>query len=527
MSSRHSASDSARETLERRLVALDGADLHSGSLRGIEKESLRVSPDGYIADTPHPEALGSALTNKFITTDFSEALLEFITPPVPDVRHAIQFLCDLHQFTCSHIDDEIMWAMSMPCMIRSEADIPLAQYGSSNIGRMKTTYRRGLGYRYGRHMQAISGIHYNYSVPESFWPLFQETEQHSGDPGGFQSAHYLGVVRNVRRFGWLLMYLFGASPAVCRSFLQGRTSGLNELDYGTVYGPHATSLRMSDLGYHNIDQARLQVSANTLDQYITDLDRAIRTENADYREIGVLVDGIYRQINASELQIENEFYSTIRPKRVARSGERPTLALGRRGIEYVELRILDVNPFDPVGINQREARFVEAFLLYCLFRNSPPISDAEAQANQRNQALVAQRGREPGLALNCDGRDVALLDWGREIIEGVIAVSELLDSSGASGYRDAAREYARSLEDPEQTPSARLLAELRETGEPLFRYAMRLSTDYTDYFRQLPPELNAQQDKFVQESRASHERQAELEAADTLDFPAFLERYFE
>lgn len=508
-------------------MALDGADLHTGSQRGIEKESLRVSPDGYIASTRHPEAIGSALTNKFITTDFSEALLEFITPPVADVRHAIQFLCDLHQFTCGHIGDEIIWSMSMPCMIRSEADIPLAQYGSSNIGRMKTTYRRGLGYRYGRYMQAISGIHYNYSVPQSFWPLFQQIEQDSGDVGDFQSAHYLGVVRNVRRLGWLLMYLFGASPAVCRSFLRGQTSGLEELDYGTVFGPYATSLRMSDLGYHNTNQARLQVSADTLEQYIADLDRAIRTENADYREIGVVVDRIYRQINANELQIENEFYSTIRPKRVARSGERPTLALSRRGIEYVELRILDVNPFDPVGINQREARFVEAFLLYCLLCDSPPISDSEAQANMQNQALVAQRGREPGLGLAHDGGDVALLDWGREIIAGVMAVSELLDSGGAAGYGDAVREFAQSLDDPEQTPSARLLNELRETDQSLFSYAMHLSTDYTDYFRQLPPELNSQQEVLERESRASHERQAALEAADTLDFPTFLERYFE
>ena len=319
--------------LEQRLAALAGTPrLLDGTRRGIEKESLRVTPDGYISRRPHPEALGSALTNRYITTDFSEALLEFITPPLAECWEAVQFLCDLHQFTCAQLGDEMLWPMSMPCMIRSEADIPIAVYGNSNVGRMKTLYRRGLSERYGRFMQAISGIHYNYSLPESFWPLYQDLEGSGEDLQAFRSSAYLGLVRNVRRLDWLLLYLFGASPAVCKSFLAGRDTDLAEFDQGTVYGTHATSLRMSDLGYHNADQASLRVSANSLDEYIADLDRAIRTLHPRWEALGVSVNGERRQLNANELQIENEFYSTIRPKRVARSGERPTAALRRKVI---------------------------------------------------------------------------------------------------------------------------------------------------------------------------------------------------
>jgi len=512
--------------LERRLTGLRGCDLLRGALRGIEKESLRVTADGCIAATPHPRALGSALTNRFITTDFSEALLEFITPPLADLRGALQFLCDLHQFTCRRIGDELLWAMSMPCRIRGEEDIPIARYGDSNVGRMKTIYRRGLSYRYGRYMQAIAGLHYNFSLPEAFWPEYQALCGDRSPLPEFRSAAYLGLVRNVRRMGWFLMYLFGASPAICRSFLKGGSAGLERLDDGTVYAPWATSLRMGDLGYHNAEQQRLRVSANSLDEYIADLESAIRTENPAYRKIGVLVDGEYRQLNANELQIENEFYSTVRPKRVARSGERPTLALRRGGVQYVELRILDINPFEPIGINRRQARFVEAFLLYCLLAESPPIADDEEAENRHNQALVAQRGRAPGLELARAGGRCRLRDWAAEIFAAVAAVCELLAASGHPEYREACARYADWVAEPEATLSARLLAELRASGEPLASFGLRLSRDYSDYFRELGDEVNARLPLLLAEAEDSHRRQAEIEAGDRLSFEEYLAQYY-
>jgi len=515
-------------SFDRRLAALAGhPGLLAGARRGIEKESLRVTRDGYISAQPHPPGLGSALTNQYITTDFSEALLEFITPPLRDCWGAVQFLCDLHQFVGMNLDDELLWPMSMPCMIRSDADIPIADYGRSNVGRMKTIYRRGLAVRYGRYMQAISGIHYNFSLPEDFWPLYQSVRGESGQLQEFRSSAYLDLVRNVRRLDWLLLYLLGASPAVCKSFLAGSDSDLETLDKGTLFGRHATSLRMSDLGYHNTQQASLRVSANSLDEYVADLDGAIRNPSERWQELGIFSDGVRQQLNANQLQIENEFYSTIRPKRVAESGERPTAALQRGGIEYVELRALDVSPFDPVGINQRQAKFLEVFLLTCLLLDSPPIDDAEHRANVENQALTARRGREPGLQLQRGGASIGLVEWGLELRTQMLAVCEVFDPGDECGYAAAVQELMVGMDDPASTPSARLLAELRTTGKPLFRYAMDLAGDYDSYFRSLAPDLSPKLAQFEQESVDSLARQRAIEAGDALDFEAYLARYFQ
>jgi len=502
------------------------ATLFGDARRGVEKESLRVSPDGFIAASPHPPALGSALTNRYITTDFSEALLEFVTPPLDSTWEVIQFLCDLHQFAGDALDDELLWAMSMPCMIRSDEDIPLARYGSSNIAQMKTIYRRGLGHRYGRYMQAISGIHYNYSLPDSIWPLLSELLASRDAVADFRSGMYFGLVRNVRRLDWLLLYLFGASPAVCKSFLRGRDAGLEEFDRGTFYGPYATSLRMSDLGYQNKNQSSLRVSANSLDEYVRDLTGAIRTPSADYAAIGLIVDGKYRQLSTNLLQIENEYYSTIRPKRLANSGERPTAALTRAGVEYVELRALDVSPFDPVGINRRTAAFLEIFLVYCVLAESPPAGDDEYDYNLANHLDVARRGREPGLKLRRAGRSVGLREWASELFDGMQAVAELMDPDGRSGHREALQTQRAAVEDAELTPSARLLDDLRSTGLPLFTYAMDLSRRYREYFASLDTGKNPRLEMLRAESAQSLARQRRVEAEDRLEFSDYLAAYF-
>jgi glutamate--cysteine ligase len=291
-----------------------------GGRKGVEKESLRVTPDGRIALTPHPRALGSALTNDNITTDYSEALIELVSPTFRTSWELLQYLLDLHQFVYQHLGDELLWATSMPSIIDGDADIPIAQYGRSNIGRMKSVYRNGLGIRYGRMMQAISGVHFNYSFPEKMWDAWADLV-HSRERGQpFISDRYFHLLRNYRRHGWLVLYLFGVSPVVCDSFLRGRDVTLKRLSKDTSYEPHATSLRMSDLGYRNRNQAGLSVSVNSLDEYVRDLSRAITTPHAAYEKLGVEVNGEWRQLNANILQIENEYYSFIRPKRVARSG---------------------------------------------------------------------------------------------------------------------------------------------------------------------------------------------------------------
>lgn len=510
-----------------RLVNAASAAVLSGGRKGVEKESLRVGADGMLSPLPHPAALGSALTNRYITTDFSEALLEFVTPAFRETWQTLEFLCDIHKYSYDRLGDELLWVASMPCRLPADEDIPLALYGSSNVGRMKTIYRRGLGYRYGRRMQTIAGVHFNYSLPEPFWHEYQDLESDDRELAAFRSDAYLGLVRNFRRFGWLVLYLFGASPALCKSFAGSASTGMPDFDGETLYEPFGTSLRMSDLGYSNRTQAKINISLDSLEDYVAGLDAAINTPEPAYQRIGVKADGEYRQLSANRLQIENEFYSPIRPKRVAYSGERPTAALLRGGIEYVEIRSLDLNAFDPVGINQNAMRFMEAFLVYCLLADSAPLGEdgwAEAAANQ---AETARRGRDPSLRLMQDGGQRSLPDWGREIVEGVRAVAEVIDrGNGNDGYRQAVDAQAILLEDPSATPSARVLDELGRSGSSFFEFAMQAARGHKEYFRSLVP-LQAQRlEQFERETRGSLERQREIEQADTLSFDEYLERYF-
>lgn len=508
-----------------RLVNGGVASLLAGGLKGVEKESLRVRPDGMLSDRPHPRLLGSPLTNRYITTDFSEALLEFVTPAFCNTWETLRFLCDIHQFTCERLDDELLWSASMPCRIPEDAAIPLAQYGASNVGRMKTIYRRGLGHRYGRSMQTIAGVHFNYSVPDAFWPAWQETSGEAGDPGAFRSDGYFALVRNFRRFGWLVLYLFGASPALCRSFAAAAARDMQPFDATTLYEPFGTSLRMSDLGYSNRSQARINISLNSLDEYVRDLVAAITTPEPAFRDIGVKVGEEYRQLSANRLQIENEYYSPIRPKRTAYSGERPTAALLRGGVEYVEIRSLDISMSDPAGINQNTMRFIEALLLYCLIEESPPLDEAGWDEAASNHSLTARRGRQPALMLSRSGAAVPLAAWGGEIIDGVYAIAELIDG-GRSDYVQAVEHQRAKVADPEATPSARLLAELRETQEGFFELAMQASRRNRDYFLSLAPINAERQAELEEEARDSSRRQREIESSDRLSFDEYLHRYF-
>ena len=518
-----------KQRFEKRLAAISAAsdDALLGGLKGVEKEALRVDADGLLSMKRHPAALGSALTNRYITTDFSESLLEFVTPAVSTTWEALQCLCDIHQFTYSQLDEEMLWSASMPCLIPDNDDIPLAEYGSSNVGRMKTIYRRGLGYRYGRQMQLIAGVHFNYSLPQGFWPVYRQVLGVGPDADQFRSEQYLGLIRNFRRMGWLVLYLFGTSPAVCKSFTGGAAASMKSLNANTFFEPYATSLRMSDLGYSNQNQSKIDISLNSLDEYVGDLKAAICTPEPEYKAIGVKVDGQYRQLNANLLQIENEFYSPVRPKRVAKTGERPTAALRRDGIEYVEIRSLDINPFDPSGINQNAMRFVEALLIYCLLEDSPKL-DAEALTEiSRNHVGTAKQGRDPDFRLLRNGSPVTLQVWGSEILSNVLAVAEVIDGNDAqASYADSVRQMQELVDNPEKTPSARMLADIEETQSSFFEYALTLAKSHRDYFASITPLEDARRAVFEKEVAESLLRQKAIEAADNISLDQYLKLYF-
>jgi len=516
----------AEKRINRLSVAGDESLLQGGG-KGLEKESLRISRDGAVATTPHPRAWGSPLTHPYITTDYSEALTELVTPTYTSPEEALQCLEDLHQYLYENLTtDELMWAASMPCAVGDDQAIPIADYGTSNIGRMKHIYRIGLDYRYGRRMQAIAGVHYNYSLPTNFWPQFQEDEEDAGPLRDFVDDHYFGLIRNFHRLGWLVPFLFGNSPAVCKSFLAGRTTRFKAFDSGTHYLPFATSLRMSDIGYKNKNQSALAISYDNLTGYVDSLRAAIETPYPEYEAIGITDGDEYIQLNTNTLQIENEYYSFVRPKRVTRPYEKPTVALRDRGVEYVEIRALDVNAFEPNGVNLDQLRFMEAFLIFCLLEHSPPISEAEQRTIQYNELTVALRGREPGLHLQFRNITKPLKLWATEILDGVEVVCATLDAGRkVPVYQQALDRQRAGLEDFELLPSAQILAAMHETGLPFARYAFALSESHERYFRER--RLDAGKAAELRTLTAeSIRRQEEVEANDDMEFEEFLRRYF-
>lgn len=514
-----------------RIAALQSAPWNStitGIRRGIERETLRIKPDGRLSQSDHPVALGSALTHPLITTDFSESLLEFITPAQTSIEVTIAQLADIHKFALSQLGQEQLGSGSMPCFIEHQDEIRLAYYGTSNVGRMKTVYRQGLKNRYGSMMQAISGVHFNFSIPTEFWQHYQQMLGDQSDLADFISAQYLGLIRNYKRYVWLIVYLFGASPALCKSFLQGRQSkyAFEQFGKGTLYLPYATSLRMSDLGYTNSAQSALNVSYNNLPDYIKGLQQAITTPSAEYQGIGVKVDGSYQQLNTNILQIENEFYSTIRPKRTTQSGERPTCALAKRGVEYIEVRALDVNPFSAVGISAEQMRFLDLFLLYCLLEQSPSMSAEEQEIADQNLRKVVTDGRRLNLELQ-DGPTPRLMqDWAEQLFAELMPLAHWLDGAyGGEEYQRVLKQFYLSLLDPAKTFSGQVFSQLKASQADNSQFSLALTVKHQQELTAAAYQFYSEAD-FQRMAVESLAAQAQIEQADSVSFDSYLEQYF-
>lgn len=508
----------------RTLDQLSPATLH-GLRRGVEKESLRVDANGLLAQTPHPRALGSPLTHPLITTDFSESQLELITGVHSRAEDCASELTSIHAYVHAVLAGgdgdatagELVWAASMPCALSSDAEIPIGQYGTANSGRLKTLYRKGLAARYGARMQTISGVHYNFSLPESAWAeLFGAAASTSA-----RTAAYFGLIRNFRRESWLLLYLFGASPAVCRSFLEGCTHALEPLSESTLYLPHATALRMGGLGYQSAAQASLAVSYNSLATYADSLQHALTKPYPPYAAIS-----LDQQLSTSLLQIENEFYGTIRPKQPVRAGERPLPALRQRGVEYVEVRLLDLDPFSAIGIEATTMRFVDMFLLHCLLAESLPDNDRDRAIIADNQRLVVERGRQPGLLLRRpDGSVETLTAWGNATVAAMAPIAAAMDQGANSHqFADALAAAGAALADPALTPSARVLAAMETHGRSFADFALARSRAHAARFRdqRIDATTLARHQRLAEQSLQEVRR---LEAADSVPFETYRRDY--
>jgi glutamate--cysteine ligase len=514
-----------------------GREALLGMSRGIEREALRIDENGHLAQDEHPKALGSALTHSRITTDYSEALLEFITPVSHSVDELLDGLTQTHAYSVRNLNGQKLWPVSMPCYVGDVSDIPVARYGSSNNGKMKTLYRKGLTHRYGALMQIISGVHFNFSVSQELWQRLYDDKIANGNGSAccsknisledFISESYFGLIRNYRRLVWVLPYLFGSTPALCSSFIKDQDVDFEfqKTGKGTLYLPYATSLRMSDLGYTNKEQDTLNISYNSLPEYLEGVGAAIKMPSKSFAKIGINVDGEYRQLNSNILQIENEFYAPIRAKRVTKKGEKPSQALSRAGVEYIEVRALDVNPFSPVGIDATQVRFLDLFLLYCLLspsENTDEVGEAEIAANLK---AVVLEGRKPGLELQRNGKNIGLTQWMHELFAQLDTIAKLLDGDDSYAYKTALNTWSEAIDNPNKTLSGRVMNEVVLKGTDHGVWVKQLANDYHEFLSHYP--LSDEITKsYEDEAKKSLLELQSLEAQPQDTFAVFLQNYF-
>lgn len=495
-----------------------------GIRHGIEREGLRITPQAHLAQTPHPRQLGSALTHPFITTDYAESLLELVTPVTTNIADLDAKLTDLHHFVSSQLADEALWPLSMPCFIEDESDIAIANYGSSNIGQMKRIYRLGLKHRYGSLMQTIAGVHFNFSFSDNFWRTWAQDTQQQGANTGFMQ-----LVRNFYRVSWLLPYLFGASPVVSKTFLDDKSRKLLPFEFqnNMAFLPYATSLRLSGLGYTSHAQDDINLDLNSLSGYVSSLQAAVSTSYPPFAKLGVKVNGHYRQLNDRHLQLENELYTPIRPKCVAFSGEKPSSALAKRGIEYIELRACDVNPFTPTGMSHEQIYFYDLLLLGCLLHAPDTLDQHELACHRHNLEAVAVRGRAANTQLKTCTGSISLQHQGEAILESLKPLAILLDANNMdSCYQNALDAQLAKIASPEKTLSAQVLQASLAHPQGFIGWGKDLAYRYkTEFMQGTYRAWN--RSTLVTLAEQSLQEQDMLETKDTQDFDTFLTNYMQ
>ncbi len=511
-------SETFQETLDR-FSDLNLLNFFKYSERGIEKESLRVSGSS-ISTSNHPEKFGAALTNPHITTDFSEALLEVITGKRKKIDDSIDDLEMVLAF-CHQNTEDIIWPGSIPCSIEDEDQIRIAEYGTSNSAKLKELYRKGLSLRYGSMMQCVSGIHYNFSLNDSFFNIWNGQ---NGCAKDFQNKKYLNLVRNFRRNAWLLIYLFGASPVVPNSFIGKRENFLYSLNKDDSFLEHSTSLRMSQLGYMSEAQDNLNIAYNSLEEYTDNLKLALTKQYPPYQEIGIKDGDEFLQINDCIIQIENEYYSSIRPKRVVSSGERPINILKEKGIEYVEVRCMDNNPFLNNSIDKETAYFIEAFLMTSLVDEDAPCLSEEIIEIQNNWHSVVKEGRKPNLNLKIKGESMPLKDAANIFLEKMDRFANSIPEEA----KDLKKNILNSIKSQEEkiinsdiTPSGRIIREMAENNWTWQEFNQVYFKRNKDFFTEFKKDLSL----FDNSAKKSFAELKEIEAKKEIPFEIYLKQY--
>ena len=482
-------------------------------LRGIERESLRVDKNGKISQKNHPKNLGSPLTNKDITTDFSEALVELVTPTFESPEELFEHLNLLHRFLYSELDDEMLWNFSMPCAFKSEKEIRIAEYGNSNSGMLKHVYRKGLRLRYGSIMQCVSGIHYNFSFTENSWKTLNKSSDQD-----FINEKYLGMIRNIKRNFWFILEQFGASPVTHKSYLLDREHTLEKYNSSDLFLPYATSLRMSDVGYQSKIQDSLKISYNRLDEFINALVKGIKTPIKKFNDMGMFDEaGIAQQISTGILQIENELYDIVRPKRSGPSGSRPATLLKTDGIEYLELRGIDINPFIPEGIDVNKIKLLDIYITHSLISDSPLMLDEEINEIRANQNIMVCEGRLENLMLSKGGELISLTELRKNFLAELEQTAEALDEY-SEGYLKAFHLEISNI----KLPSEKILTDMEDRGCEFQDYALNQSKRIAQNYKSSHiTDFSA----LTNSALTSIEKLRNLEKSSSIDINKYVELY--
>lgn len=416
---------------------------------GLEKESLRITGKGHLALTPHPKKFGNKLENPEITVDFSESQVEMITPPVTSLNVLYRKIIQLQDKVKRQLSHEYLWPYSLPAILPDERLIPVAVFDNSERGKLQTTYRLGLALKYGKKMQTISGIHYNFSFHTVFWDFLAKNTQSGLSDKDFIEQCYLSIARNMIRYRWLYIYLFGVSPIAHASFTN-KQSDFNELN---TYYNSAVSLRLSPYGYSSFKQNGVRISYDSLTTYTQDLDNA-------------LSQGL--------IQKESEFYSPVRLKAKVRKGESHLEKLKSSGISYLEFRSIDLDPFDKAGISLEQLRFTHLFALFCLFMESNPISGPEMQYISSNDYKTALLGREEGLALlKSTGEPVGLENWAFDLLGQMKGLAVLLDKGAKSnGFKASLEAQMNKVFNKALLPASRLAGQLKALNIDIIEFGL-------------------------------------------------------
>ncbi len=418
--------------------------------KGLEKENLRSDKDGKISNKTFPDVFGVHNHNRYVTLDYSEPHLEIVTPPFKDNFAVFNFLQDLHAHVESNLDGDLLWNYSMPPRFKSKY-IKLPPHRETNTTKLAHLYRLGLRNRYGDKMQSTAGIHFNFSFSESAISSL----------GCGKTDLYLGTCRNFLRLFPMILRLMGCSPIAHKSFLKGRNINIESLNEADCYLPKSTSLRVSRLGYYSEEQDENFITFNTLEGYLETIKNYINTPNTKFKDISL---DLKQQVNNGTIQMESELYNHIRPKGILSKNIRAYNQLKENGIEYLEIRSIDLNPYSDIGVSIEDIDFLELVTLYCALSDSPLIDDIESSYIKENIRRSSESGQNCNFICSYNG------EKGEESAKKLTA--DFLDQLKTFAYKIEATEnngkmFEEFFHRNEVTLSSRFIKDVVDSGSIL------------------------------------------------------------